>query len=64
MPPPTRHAIGFFALLGGRQRDAELDRSGMINARLAVLPGLDPLRHLHCRGVALAVTPFLDTATC
>jgi pimeloyl-ACP methyl ester carboxylesterase len=33
------HAVAFFALLGGGQRDGGWDGSGISNARLAVLPG-------------------------
>jgi len=35
----SAHAVEFFALLGGGQRDAGWDGAGMPNARLAVLPG-------------------------
>jgi pimeloyl-ACP methyl ester carboxylesterase len=36
---PPRHAVEFFELLGGGQRDASWDRSGMTQHRLALLPG-------------------------
>jgi pimeloyl-ACP methyl ester carboxylesterase len=37
---PPRHAVEFFELLGGGQRDAGFDRSGMSPPRLAILPGV------------------------
>jgi pimeloyl-ACP methyl ester carboxylesterase len=37
---PPRHAVEFFELLGGGQRDASWDRSGMTQHRLALLPGV------------------------
>jgi pimeloyl-ACP methyl ester carboxylesterase len=37
------HMVEVFALLGGGQKDAGWDRSGMSNARLAILP--DQLQH-------------------
>lgn len=37
---PPRHAVEFFELLGGGQRDASWDRSGMTKHRLAILPGV------------------------
>ena len=37
---PPRHAVEFFELLGGGQRDANWDRSGMTKHRLAILPGV------------------------
>jgi len=37
---PPRHAVEFFELLGGGQRDASWDRSGMTRHRLAILSGL------------------------
>ena len=36
---PPAHAVEFFALLGGGQRDGGWDGSGMPSARLAILPG-------------------------
>ncbi len=42
---PPSHAVEFFELLGGGQRDANWDRSGMTHHRLAILPGRDALRH-------------------
>ena len=40
------HAAEFFALLGGGLRDAGCDGSGRSEARLAILPGANALRHL------------------
>jgi pimeloyl-ACP methyl ester carboxylesterase len=37
---PPRHAVEFFELLGGGQRDASWDGSGMTKHRLAILPGV------------------------
>ena len=37
---PPSHAVAFFALLGGGQRDGSWDRSGMIQSQLAILPGM------------------------
>jgi pimeloyl-ACP methyl ester carboxylesterase len=37
---PPSHAVEFFGLLGGGQRDASWDRSGMTHHRLAFLPGV------------------------
>ncbi len=37
---PPSHAVEFFGLLGGGQRDANWDRSGMTHHRLAILPGV------------------------
>lgn len=37
---PPSHAVEFFELLGGGQRDASWDRSGMTAHRLAILPGI------------------------
>jgi pimeloyl-ACP methyl ester carboxylesterase len=36
----TAHAVRFFELLGGGQKDGGYDGSGMSDARLAILPGL------------------------
>jgi len=49
----TAHAVQFFELLGGGKKDAGWDRSGMSNVRLAVLPGLTPLRHLLVSGAGI-----------
>jgi pimeloyl-ACP methyl ester carboxylesterase len=57
---PPSHAVDFFALLGGGQRDANWDRSGMTHHRLAILPGIT---HYDIHAVPLlaaAVIPFLE----
>jgi pimeloyl-ACP methyl ester carboxylesterase/uncharacterized protein YndB with AHSA1/START domain len=56
----TAHAVEFFDLLGGGQRDADWDRSGMSNARLAVLPGTTHYDIFSSPALAAAVIPFLD----
>jgi hypothetical protein len=56
------HDMGL-GLLGGGQRDANWDRSGMTHHRLAILPGVT---HYDINGVpalSAAVIPFLDGAT-
>jgi pimeloyl-ACP methyl ester carboxylesterase len=57
---PPAHAVEFFGLLGGGQRDAGFDRSGMSNARLAVLPGTTHYEIFASPALAAAATPFLD----
>lgn len=59
---PPSHAAEFFALLGGGQRDADWDGSGMTQHRLAILPGLTHYTVFASPLVATVVTPFLDTA--
>ena len=56
----TAHAVEFFELLGGGQRDAGWDGSGMSEARLAILPGTTHYEILSSSGLASVVTPFLD----
>ena len=56
----TAHAMEFFALLGGGQRDAGLDSSGRPTARLAILPGMTHYDVLSFPALAGLVTPFLD----
>jgi pimeloyl-ACP methyl ester carboxylesterase len=56
---PPSHAVDFFALLGGGQRDAGWDRSGMTHHRLAVLPGVTHYEINATPVLAAAVTPFL-----
>jgi pimeloyl-ACP methyl ester carboxylesterase len=58
---PPAHAVRFFELLGGGQRDAGWDGAGMSSARLAVLPATT---HYNILSPALVpiVTPFLDAS--
>jgi pimeloyl-ACP methyl ester carboxylesterase len=54
------HAVEFFALLGGGQRDANWDGSGMSNSRLAILPGTTHYDIFASPALPAAVIPFLD----
>ena len=56
----TAHAVEFFELLGGGQRDAGWDGSGMSNTRLAILPGTTHYSICFSPMLASTVTPFLD----
>lgn len=56
----TAHAMEFYALLGGGQRDAGLDGSGRPTARLAILPGMTHYDILSFPTLATLVTAFLD----
>ena len=57
---PPAHAVRFFELLGGGQRDAGWDGSGMSNARLAILPGTTHYNSFASPALVPAVTSFLD----
>ncbi len=57
---PPSHAVEFFALLGGGQRDAGWDRSGMTHHRLAILPGVTHYDINVQPALSAAVIPFLD----
>jgi pimeloyl-ACP methyl ester carboxylesterase len=59
---PPSHAVELFGLLGGGKRDANWDRSGMTQHRLAVLPGLTHYDINVSRALSQAVIPFLDGA--
>ena len=59
--PPT-HATEFFGLLGGGQRDAGWDRSGMTHHRLAILPGATHYDINVAPALSAATIPFLDGA--
>jgi pimeloyl-ACP methyl ester carboxylesterase len=54
------HIVEFFKLLGGGQKDAGWDRSGMTNHRLAILPGVTHYDLITSPLLVSAVTPFLD----
>jgi pimeloyl-ACP methyl ester carboxylesterase len=56
---PT-HTVEFFELLGGGQRDAGWDGSGMSTARLAILPGVTHYVILSSPNVASIVASYLD----
>jgi pimeloyl-ACP methyl ester carboxylesterase len=56
---PPSHAVEFFGLLGGGQRDANFDRSGMTHHRLAILPGVTHYDVNVVPALSAAVTPFL-----
>jgi pimeloyl-ACP methyl ester carboxylesterase len=57
---PPRHAVEFFELLGGGQRDAVWDRSGMTQHRLAILPGVTHYDINVHPLLATSVASFLD----
>jgi pimeloyl-ACP methyl ester carboxylesterase len=59
---PPSHAAEFFGLLGGGQRDAGFDHSGMTHHRLVILPGLTHYDINLSPAVSAAVIPFLDGA--
>ena len=54
------HAVQFFELLGGGQKDGGWDGSGVSKARLAILPGLTHYNVFSSPALPGAVTPFLD----
>ncbi len=56
----TSHAVDFFELLGGGKRDAGWDGSGMVQSRLAILPGLTHYDIFSSPVLASTVIPFLD----
>ena len=56
----TAHGVEFFELLGGGQREAGWDGSGMSNARLAILPGTTHYDIFFSPLLVPTVTPFLD----
>jgi pimeloyl-ACP methyl ester carboxylesterase len=60
---PPAHATQFFELLGGGQRDAGWDGTGMSNARLAILPGTTHYNICFSPALAAVVIPFLDAPT-
>lgn len=57
---PPAHAVEFFGLLGGGKRDANWDRSGMTQHRLAILPGVTHYDINVSPALAEAVLRFLD----
>jgi pimeloyl-ACP methyl ester carboxylesterase len=59
---PPSHAAEFFGLLGGGQRDANWDRSGMTRHRLAILPGVTHYDINVVPALSAAAIPFLDAS--
>jgi hypothetical protein len=57
---PPSHAVEFFGLLGGGQRDGGWDRSGMTHHQLAILPGVTHHDINVVPALSAAVIPFLD----
>lgn len=57
---PPRHAIEFFELLGGGQRDGGWDGSGLTKHRLAILPGVTHYAMGASPKLAETVIPFLE----
>ena len=57
---PPSHALEFFELLGGGQRDASWDRSGMTRNGLAILPRATHYDINVAPALAASVVPFLD----
>ena len=58
----TAHAVEFFELLGGGRADGGWDRSGMPDARLAILPATTHYEIFFSPMLASTITPFLDTS--
>ena len=56
----TSHAIEFFELLGGGQRDAGWSGAGRPSSRLAILPGATHYTIFTSPLLAPIITPFLD----
>ena len=56
---PVSHALEFFELLGGSQRDGNWDGSGMSAARLAILPGTTHYNSFASPFLAEFAEPFL-----
>jgi len=59
---PPSHTVEFFGLLGGGKRDANWDKSGMTQHRLAILPGATHYDINIMPALAATVIPFLDGA--
>lgn len=57
----TAHAMQFFELLGGGQRDGGWDGSGMSDARFAILPRMTHYTILSSPTLVSFVTTFLDS---
>jgi pimeloyl-ACP methyl ester carboxylesterase len=59
----TAHAVEFYGLLGGGQRDAGWDGSARPVSRLAILPGTTHYDVFTSPALVPAVTPFLESVT-
>jgi pimeloyl-ACP methyl ester carboxylesterase len=57
---PPSHAVEFFGLLGGGQKDGGWDRTGLSNSRLSILPDVTHYEIFRSPLMAAAVTSFLD----
>src|SRR5215212_4791342 len=57
---PPAHAVEFFGLLGGGERDAGWEGSGRPESRLAILPGTTHYDIFYSSAMADAIAPFLD----
>ena len=57
---PPAHAVEFFGLLGGGERDAGWEGSGRPESRLAILPGTTHYDIFYSPAMADAIAPFLD----
>jgi len=57
---PPSHAVEFFGLLGGGQRDGGWDGSGRPKSRLAILPGVTHYTIFSAPALSSTVIPFLD----
>lgn len=60
---PPSHAVEFFSLLGGGQRDGGWDGSGKPNSHLAILPGLTHYNIFMSPALASTVLWFLDPSS-
>ena len=56
------HAVEFYERLGGGQRDAGWDNSGMPVSRLAILPGTTHYNSFYSPLLPGIITPFLEAA--
>ena len=57
---PPSHAVEFFQLLGGGQKDGGWDKSGLTNSRLSILPGTTHYEIFRSPLMVAVVTSFLD----
>ena len=56
----TSHAVQFFELLGGGQKDGGWDGAGLPNSQLAILPATTHYTISDSPALAPTVIPFLD----